>query len=82
MHNRLDWNVRGYSHGIYARGQDSAGILCYEQSNDNISPTIPLLTRAMVFSFGLDKLQWIPAKAAATTTSFTATISRMRQPMG
>jgi parallel beta-helix repeat protein len=36
MHNRLDWNVRGYSHGIYARGQDSAGILCYEQSNDNI----------------------------------------------
>lgn len=36
MHNRLDWNVRGYSHGIYSRGQDSAGILCYEQSDDNI----------------------------------------------
>jgi parallel beta-helix repeat protein len=36
MHNRLDWNVRGYSHGFYSRGQDSAGILCYEQSNDNI----------------------------------------------
>lgn len=35
MHNRLDWNVRGYSHNIYQRGQDSAGILCYEQSNDN-----------------------------------------------
>jgi len=35
MHNRLDWNVRGYSHGFYSRGQDSAGILCYEQSNDN-----------------------------------------------
>lgn len=36
MHNRLDWNVRGYSHGFYSRGQDSAGILCYEQSNDNV----------------------------------------------
>jgi parallel beta-helix repeat protein len=36
MHNRLDWNVRGYSHGFYSRGQDSAGILCYEKSNDNI----------------------------------------------
>lgn len=35
MHNRLDWNVRGYSHNIYQRGQDSAGILCYEQSHDN-----------------------------------------------
>ncbi len=36
MHNQLDWNVRGYSHGYYQRGQDSAGILCYEQSNDNV----------------------------------------------
>lgn len=36
MHNRLDWNVRGYSHGFYSRGQDSAGILCYEQSSNNI----------------------------------------------
>jgi len=35
MHNRLDWNVRGYSHGFYARGQDSAGILLYEQSSEN-----------------------------------------------
>lgn len=35
MHNLLDWNVRGYSHGIYQRGQDSAGILVYEQSNEN-----------------------------------------------
>ncbi len=35
MHNRLDWNVRGYSHGVYQRGQDSAGILVYEQSNEN-----------------------------------------------
>lgn len=36
MHNRLDWNVRGYSHGFYQRGQDSAGILVYEQSNGNL----------------------------------------------
>ncbi len=36
MHNRLDWNVRGYSHGFYERGQDSAGILLYEQSSNNL----------------------------------------------
>ncbi|MBK8506540.1 MAG: right-handed parallel beta-helix repeat-containing protein [Saprospiraceae bacterium] len=36
MHNRLDFNVRGYSHGIYQRGQDSAGLLAYEQCNNNI----------------------------------------------
>lgn len=35
MHNKLDWSVRGYSHGKYQRGQDSAGILVYEQSNEN-----------------------------------------------
>lgn len=34
--NRIDWCVRGYSHGVYNRGQDSAGILIYEQSNRNI----------------------------------------------
>jgi len=36
MHNRVDWNVRGYSHGFYNRGQDSAGLLIYEQSDKNI----------------------------------------------
>jgi nitrous oxidase accessory protein NosD len=36
MHNKLDWNVRGYSHGFYQRGQDSAGILLYEQSSNNL----------------------------------------------
>jgi|APTNR8051073442_1049403.scaffolds.fasta_scaffold01323_14 parallel beta-helix repeat protein len=35
LDNRLDWNVRGYSHGFYSRGQDSAALLCYEQSNNN-----------------------------------------------
>lgn len=36
MHNSLDWCVRGYSHGVYSRGQDSAGILVYEQSSNNL----------------------------------------------
>lgn len=34
--NRVDFNVRGYSHGFYRRGQDSAGILLYEQSDSNV----------------------------------------------
>lgn len=34
-HNRFDWCVRGYSHGVYWRGQDSAGILVFEQNSDN-----------------------------------------------
>lgn len=36
MHNKLDYCVRGYSHGVYNRGQDSTGILIYEQSHRNI----------------------------------------------
>ncbi len=36
MHNLLNFNIRGHSEGFYNRGQDSAGILAYEQSNDNI----------------------------------------------
>jgi parallel beta-helix repeat protein len=36
MHNKVDWCVRGYSHTFYNRGQDSAGILIYEQSGRNI----------------------------------------------
>jgi nitrous oxidase accessory protein NosD len=35
MHNRIDWCVRGYSQGFYNRGQDSAGLLMYEQSSRN-----------------------------------------------
>lgn len=35
-YNRIDFNVRGYSDGVYSRGQDSAGILVYEQSNNNL----------------------------------------------
>lgn len=36
MHNKVDWCVRGYSHGKWNRGQDSAGLLIYEQSNKNV----------------------------------------------
>lgn len=35
-HNRCDWCVRGYSHGVYVRGQDSAGILLFEQCARNL----------------------------------------------
>jgi parallel beta-helix repeat protein len=36
VHNRLDYDVRGYSEGFYRRGQDSAGLLMYEQSSHNV----------------------------------------------
>ncbi|WP_029278452.1 right-handed parallel beta-helix repeat-containing protein [Pedobacter borealis] len=36
MHNKVDWNVRGMSEGFYYRGQDSAGILVFEQCNNNV----------------------------------------------
>ncbi len=36
MYNKVNFNVRGYSHGIYSRGQDSAGFLVYEQSSNNL----------------------------------------------
>ncbi|MCK6449083.1 MAG: right-handed parallel beta-helix repeat-containing protein [Planctomycetes bacterium] len=36
QHNALDFCVRGYSHGVYSRGQDSAGILFFEQNRDNL----------------------------------------------
>ncbi|MET0466105.1 MAG: right-handed parallel beta-helix repeat-containing protein, partial [Chitinophagaceae bacterium] len=36
LYNRLIYNIRGYSHGVYQRGQDSAGILAFEQCNNNL----------------------------------------------
>lgn len=36
MNNKLDWNVRGHSEGVYNRGQDSAAILVFEQCNNNV----------------------------------------------
>jgi len=34
--NAFDFCIRGYSHGVYNRGQDSAGILMFEQCSENI----------------------------------------------
>ena len=34
--NAFDFCVRGYSHNVYNRGQDSAGILMFEQNNENV----------------------------------------------
>ncbi len=34
--NACDFCVRGYSHGVYNRGQDSAGILMFEQNCSNL----------------------------------------------
>jgi len=35
-HNALDFCIRGYSDGVYSRGQDSAGILLFEQCSENV----------------------------------------------
>ena len=35
-YNHIDYDVRGYSHGFFRRGQDSAGLLMYEQSSHNV----------------------------------------------
>src|SRR5262245_58857794 len=34
--NRCDFCIRGYSHGVYNRGQDSAGFLLFEQCSRNV----------------------------------------------
>lgn len=34
--NRIDYDVRGYSDGVYRRGQDSAGLLMFEQCRRNV----------------------------------------------
>jgi parallel beta-helix repeat protein len=36
VRNSVNFNIRGYSHGFYRRGQDSAAILLYEQSSNNV----------------------------------------------
>ena len=36
LYNKIDWNVRGYSYGYYYRGQDSGGILVFDQCNKNV----------------------------------------------
>lgn len=36
VHNEVDYNVRGYSHRFFTRGQDSADLLLFEQSSRNV----------------------------------------------
>ncbi|HEY4954690.1 MAG TPA: right-handed parallel beta-helix repeat-containing protein [Gemmatimonadaceae bacterium] len=36
VHNRVDYDVRGYSEGFYRRGQDAADLLMYEQSSHGV----------------------------------------------
>lgn len=36
LHNKIDWNVRGYSYGYYYRGQDSGGILVFDDCSNNV----------------------------------------------
>src|SRR5882762_10038127 len=36
IRNQIDYNVRGYSHRFYTRGQDSADLLLFEQSSRNV----------------------------------------------
>jgi len=36
LYNKMDWCVRGFSYGVYNRGQDSAGILIFELCNSNV----------------------------------------------
>ena len=36
VRNAFDFCIRGYSHGVYNRGQDSAGILMFEQCSENL----------------------------------------------
>ncbi|MEP7143761.1 MAG: right-handed parallel beta-helix repeat-containing protein [Ferruginibacter sp.] len=36
LDNKIDWNVRGFSYGYYYRGQDSGGILVFDQCSNNV----------------------------------------------
>lgn len=36
LHNHADYDVRGYSHGFFRRGQDSAALLMFEQCSHNV----------------------------------------------
>ncbi len=36
LNNKIDWCVRGFSYGVYNRGQDSAGILIFELCHNNV----------------------------------------------
>ena len=51
-HNRIDWCVRGYSHGFYNRGQDSPACSCTSSRAGTPSPTTRSRTVATGCSSG------------------------------
>ena len=71
MHNRIDWCVRGYSHGFYNRGQDSAGLLMYEQSEpQHRRLQLDHARRRRALPLGGPDRRWTRARAAQTTICF------------
>ena len=63
-HNRVDYNVRGYSYGKYKRGQDSAPPV-FEQSSNNVFAYNTATHSGDGFFYGRARPQWIPDRAAA-----------------
>ncbi|MBX3355606.1 MAG: right-handed parallel beta-helix repeat-containing protein [Phycisphaeraceae bacterium] len=77
--NRFDFCVRGYSHGVYNRGQDSAGILLFEQCSDNvIALNSATHSGDGIFIFaGLEALgPELPEEAEATDPAMTFSLGR------
>src|SRR5215218_4148617 len=62
LYNKINFNVRGYSQGVYNRGQDSAGILYMNKVMTTCFIKIQLPMGATVFFFGLAKQLWTPVK--------------------
>ena len=61
--NALDFCIRGYSHGLYNRGQDSAGILMFEQNNENvIAENSATHCGDGLFGFGGKESLWRPER--------------------
>lgn len=81
LYNKLAFNVRGYSHGVYNRGQDSAGILVYEQSNRNLFYKNLATHSGDGFFYGQDKQPWIVVPEGAMTIYSSKTIFPMHLPM-
>jgi nitrous oxidase accessory protein NosD len=70
--NRFDFCVRGYAHGLYNRGQDSAGVLLFEQSSRNTFEGNSLTHGGDgVFGFaGREALGEVPPRASGSERPF------------
>jgi parallel beta-helix repeat protein len=74
--NRFDYSVRGYSDGFYERGQDSAGLLLYEQSHRNVVAFNSATHSGDGLFLWAGTAPWRQAWAARTTTGSSTTTSR------